>query len=70
MPTSYAVYGYTLRCNKRARVLGIKCYTFPADNQKTKKKKRQWIAALNRHNWTPSNSYAVMLTFRFRKAIK
>jgi hypothetical protein len=48
-----------LRCDQRAKVLGIKFYSFPADNQKTKDKRRQWIAALNRHNFTPSRSHAV-----------
>jgi hypothetical protein len=33
MPTSCAVYGCTLRSDKRAKVLGIKFYTFPTEDK-------------------------------------
>ncbi|KAJ8307802.1 hypothetical protein KUTeg_014647 [Tegillarca granosa] len=54
MVKSCSVYGCSNRANNAAKEKGIKFFKFP----KTGHKRRAWIKALNRKNWTPNkNSY-------------
>ena len=55
-----SVYGCKNRANAQAREKGVKFFRFPVN----KHKRRTWVKALNRENWTPT-AYSYVCSAHF-----